>query len=767
VSGASRREETTAAHGARWMAAAMVGVGAFNYGYALLLTHLLNVSAYSTFAAGQGLILWATTVAIVSVPWVLAQAVVRARSEAERNSAVRFAKLMSAGGGFVAAVIVGAIATRFAGLPTALALAFSIFVIFLGTTTTGWLQGQERLGILSALTIAENVLKNGTGFVLVVVAGLGDTGALGAFGIGALVILVRWPRTSRGDGGSWVAALANRDLWSRAVAVAGCQGLVSLFIAIDVVLVALLPGNRAMAASYQVSAAISRVPLYLAGAVATAFFPSLSRRASGGMIAARAVRMYAAMALPAAVVLATVPGPVLAVMLPSQYGPVANLLRYTAVTGLAVGGITLVTAFFQAVNDYSVVWWLGGGLVGYVGALMAGWEVDGITGLAAGGALAAAVSLVLVVSLLIKRQGAGVLALVSVTEPAAAGVILVLLRPYPWLWLVVASLAGLRAGERFIRPGARHVRGRRWAEASRRRAEEPAASWVIDAVWRGTAPKATDAELQQALDVARRNRVEGSLAGAYPAQLAGVLAETRAADNLFALAVGRVSGCFRDAGIPAVLIPPGVPGGHADASIEMVVPERDWRRALTVLSDWYEHRSTGRRGTSTTAELYSAAGPELRLHTNVSWFGVPACSTDRLLHRAHRNTGGPLVPAPADYLRIWLAQALFQDLVFDLSTLLTVRGLLRPAVIMNACAEARREGWEAGFGDVLAAVIGVIESLDRGLAVSLPVPLPLSPSLGRQAARPHVRRMSDDRVAAAGIPAVRARDRQLHTVETR
>ena len=30
--------------------------------------------------------------------------------------------------------------------------------------------------------------------------------------------------------------------------------------------------------------------------------------------------------------------------------------------------------------------------------------------------------------------------------------------------------------------------------------------------------------------------------------------------HLFALAVGRVSGCFRDAGIPALLIPPGVPG---------------------------------------------------------------------------------------------------------------------------------------------------------------------------------------------------------------
>lgn len=352
----------------------MIGVGVFNYGYAVLLTHLLSVADYSRFAAGQGLILWASTVAIVSVPWVLAQALVRARSDAERSSAVRFAKLVSTGGGFAAAVIVGAIATRFAGAPAALALAFSVFVIFLGTTTTGWLQGGERLRALSALTVAENVLKNGCGVLLVVVARMGDTGALGAFGIGALVLLLSWPRTRRGEGRSWLDALADRDLWRRAVRIAGAQGVVSLFVAINVVLVALLPGNRALAASYQASAAISRIPLYLAGAVATAFFPTLSRHATGGLIAARAVRMYAAMALPVAVILATVPASVLALMLPSQYGTVATLLKYTAVTGLAAGGITLVTAFFQAADDYSVLWWLGAGLAGYVAALVVGWQ---------------------------------------------------------------------------------------------------------------------------------------------------------------------------------------------------------------------------------------------------------------------------------------------------------------------------------------------------------------------------------------------------------
>src|SRR5208283_299602 len=98
-------------------------------------------------------------------------------------------------------------------------------------------------------------------------------------------------------------------------------------------------------ASYQADAALSRVPLYVGMAVAWAFFPSLARRATGGVIAARAVQMYAA----------------------------ATLLKYTAVTGLAVGGISLITAFFQAADDYSCLWWLSAGLAGYTGALLVGW----------------------------------------------------------------------------------------------------------------------------------------------------------------------------------------------------------------------------------------------------------------------------------------------------------------------------------------------------------------------------------------------------------
>ena len=749
---ATRRSEEAAARGARWIALSMVTVGALNYGYALLLTHLLNVAEYSAFAAGQGLILWASNVATVSVPWVLAQALVRAQSVTERNSATRFAKLTSAASGVIGAVIVGTIASRFAGSATALVVAISTFVIFLGTTTTGWLQGHERMRSLSLLYMAENVLKNGAGILLVMAAGLGVAGALGAFGIGGIAMLARWPRTQHVKGRPW-RALANQDLWRHAVAIGGAQGVVSLFVAIDVVLVALLPGNRALAASYQASATLTRIPLYIAGAVATAFFPSLSRHATGGTIAAQAVRMYAAVGLPLMVILATIPVPLLTAVFPNQYGAVAVLLKYTAVTGLAAGGISLVTAFFQAANDYSCLWWLAGSLVGYVGALLVGWRVDGIIGLAAGGALGAVAALMLMGYRLVRRQGRVVLVWVRLVELAVAAAVLIVLRPYPLLWMAAASLFGLHAAMRFLRPGARHARIPRWATQRNQRIEEPlsAISLLIDTVWRGNVPKATEVELRDALILGRLNRVEGRLARAYPTQLAGVLSEVRNATQLYTRNLDQAVDCLRREDIPAVLIEDGVRGNHVCRNIDLIVSKQHWDHALTALLGRHLYSATYQLGQSTTILLYPSIGPGLHLHTDLSWFGTPFLSTSRLLGRARRDRRGILIPAPPDYLRIWLGHALFQHHALDLSELLVVCDLLRPAVVMAARAEASREGWLRGFDDMWALAENVINRLDRGLPISLPVPLPILQSQGREHGMQSQRSIYQETDSAAGV----------------
>ena len=406
-------------------------MGLLNYGYALLLTHLLNVTAYSRFAAGQGLILWASTVAVVSVPWVLAQALARARSDAERNSATRFAKLAGAGSGIIAAAVVGIIATQVCGLSNGaraglqhlhhlpghhdqrLAAGPGAHACPLGPCRRGepaeeqppgscwsWWPGWGRPGHLQRSGLAGSSCWRD-----------GRARRAARIGRGSL----RWPTETCGAAPSaspghrgWCPCSSRSTwCWSRC-----CLGIA--------------PWRRATRPARRCLG----FRCYVAAAVATAFFPSLSRRATGGMIAARAVRMYAAVAVPVAVVLATVPAPILALVLPAQYSAVATLLRYTAVTGLAAGGISLVTAFFQAADDYSCLWWLGAGLVGYIGALLAGWRVDGITGLAVGGALGAAAALALAGYRLVRRQGRGVLARVPLVEPVVAAAVLVVLRPH-------------------------------------------------------------------------------------------------------------------------------------------------------------------------------------------------------------------------------------------------------------------------------------------------------------------------------------------------
>lgn len=768
---ADHRDETAVMRGARWVTVAFLVVGILNYLYALVLTRLLNVTEYATFAAGQGLLLWATTVATVSVPWVLAQALARAESDAERFAATRFTMLASAGSGLLAGGAVWVIAVQFAGTPAALALAVSAFIIFLGTTTTGWYQGHERMRALSALYVGENVLKNVSGLLLVTVAGMGDTGALAGFGIGGLLLLVWWPRVPRGSTRPWLAALASRDLWHRALGIAAVQGLVSLFAAIDVIFVAALPESRALAASYQVSAALSRAPLFVAGAVSTAFFPVLARSANGGTLPARAVRMYAAVALPLATILATTPAPVLAAVFPSQYSAMATLLKFTAVAGLAVGGINMLATFFQAVSDYSCAWWLLAGLACYVIALLSGWQEGGITGLAVGTVLGATAALGLLGYRFRRRLGYGLLARFPLAWPVLTVVVLVALHRYPVPWLVAATAVGLLAGVRFLHhPGPPEQPGPATVAPGRRREtmkvkEHSEPSLLADAVWRGSAPAASKPQLREALALARRNHVEGRLASAYPEQLAHVLAEVRTARGLFARNLAQVTGRLGAADIPAVLVKGDLPDDCVRNDFDLVVEERHWDGTFTALAGWYVHSSTYWLERTTKALLFPPVGPALHLHTGISWFGVPVVPAGQLLDRASENGHGCLSPAPVDELRIWLAHAMFQNLALDLSELFAVRDLLRPDLIEAGREEATREGWRTGYDAAIAAACAAIDRLDGGAPLGLPVllPLPLSLRAGAEHAyHLHLRgqHLAASRAAALRVALVAAKQRR-------
>ncbi|MEU6468282.1 lipopolysaccharide biosynthesis protein [Streptomyces massasporeus] len=798
---ASRPDVVKAVHGARWFTAAALAVGAVNYGYALLLTRLLDVGSYARFVAGQWLLLSAATVATVTVPWVLAQALARARSDAERGDAGRFAVITSIGGGLVMGSVVAAVATRFAGSATTLALAVSTFLIYTTTVTAGWLQGGERMRTLSLLHVAEVLVKMAVGVFLVVALGMGDTGALAAFGIGALPFLLWWPSLPKGSGRPWRSASANRDLWRRALGIARLQGLVALMAAVDVVLVTMLPTEPAQAASYQASVTLSRVPLFVAGAVSMAFFPALSRRRPGSRLSASAVRMYVLGSLPLTATLATVPGPVLGTVFPADYTMMSTLMVFTALTGFAIGAVNLAVTFSQAVDDYGCSRWQVAGLVVYTLALLAGWHIDGVEGLAIGGAVGVTAALALLLGRLVRRQGTAFLRHTPLVEPLLLAALLVLLRPFPVVWLIAATAIGIRAVERFLRrPGApdpaedrnevtvghasadsagleetttTEPPGRDMTDVRTDRAnpdalpaQERPDRLLVEAVWRGNALPAGDAALRDALRLARDNQVEGRLARAYPRQLADVVTEVDTANELFRENLTEVTGRLHAAGIPTVLIKADLAGDYVYGNFDLVVPDGRWEAACAALDGWYVDRDTYWLERSTKVLLEPGSGPAAHLHTAVSWFGVPVMPTRRLFERAVPSQGAWLTPCPADELRIWLAHGLFQNLTFDLSELFAVRELLAPDVVAEARREAAGEGWATGGDRALAVAVGAMRRLDEGAPVRLPVPLPVGASLRVGAVHAlhllrHGRARLATREAALRVPLVVAKRRRM------
>jgi hypothetical protein len=451
----------------------------------------------------------------------------------------------------------------------------------------------------------------------------------------------------------------------------------------------------------------------------------------------------------------------------------AMLLRFTAIAGLAAGGVNLVTTFFQATDDFSCLWWQGAGLAGYVAALLIGWKAGGITGLAVGSALGATFTLALLGYRLVRRQGSSALAGVPLAEPVAVAALLILLRPYPLPWLATAALVGVRTAARFLRYSqSREVltsqQGKLRRKVMGNALDEPALSLLTEVVWQRKVPDATHAELDRVLAMARRNEVEGSLAMAYPQQLSHVLAEVRVADGLLTRNIRQVTDRLGQAGIPSMLIKHRESCDHVSTDFDLVVARQHWDGVLAVLAGWYVHRRTYWLEHSTKTFLYPPVGPALHLHAAVSWFDVPLVPTQELLARASMNGHGCLSPAPADRLRIWLAEALFQELSINLSELVAVRELLHPEVIRPARDHADGEGWRGGFDGALAAANAAIDRLDRGLPVRLPVvlPVPLSVRAGAEHAY-HLARAGNiaaaAREAALRLPLIIAKRRRGRT----
>lgn len=441
------------AAGARWLTLATIGVGGLNYAYAFTLTRQLNPGAFAVYGGGQALLLAVGTVATSSVPWVLARALTDAADHEERRRAVAFALCLNLALGVLAAAVTAGLGLSIGGAGTALALGGSSVLILLSSTPAGWLQGVRRFGQAAALRMVDVVVKVVVGLSLVG-SGAGATGALVGFAAGSGVVLAIGLVLCRADLGRVHGVLRAGTLWRNAAGIGAVQGLVSVAAALDVVLVASLSLPDAAAGSYQAATVLARVPLFFGGAVSVAAFPLLATSARAGGVIALSYRLFAILAVPYALALATMPPALLDRLFPPNYSEVHTLLPLLAVNGLALGLLNLVTTFFQSVGAFRPA--LALQLTGLAFALVAVafGQQYGATGIAVAAAVSGTVNVALPVGYGVRRWQRPVhLAgpLQSVAAASGVTVLLLLLRPVVYLWLPAAAALGLWSVAQFIR----------------------------------------------------------------------------------------------------------------------------------------------------------------------------------------------------------------------------------------------------------------------------------------------------------------------------
>ena len=434
-----------------------------SYACTLALAHLLAPEEFADFAAGQMLLTVVGTVAAALVPLPLARAVRQhARGTAARRDAVAFAVFVSLALGFACAVIGAGLALGFAGPDVAVAVAVSSVAVCALVPAWGWLQGEGRFSLYAGLSVGEVGLRL-VASAGVVVLGAGAAGALGGFAAGSVAMLAIAAHPVRRDLRWHPEVLAEPVRWGETGEIALVQLALSALVAADVLAAAFSQDPAPAVAGYQALSTLSKAPVYVAAGTVLLIFPLLR---SGGPDAKQslhaALTSFRRIALSAAVVLATVPTSVAALVLPSVYLPAMPALAWLAVAGLGHSTtIVLATILVATGRVRRSAAGLAVAIALLVAGLAIGHAVGGIHGLAVGGALAAlgagAALAVLAAPVLptetVRATGVDVVAAVLVLA------VLVAVRPVGLLWFVIAAAAGLAVVRLLLRrPAARTAR---------------------------------------------------------------------------------------------------------------------------------------------------------------------------------------------------------------------------------------------------------------------------------------------------------------------
>jgi O-antigen/teichoic acid export membrane protein/4-amino-4-deoxy-L-arabinose transferase-like glycosyltransferase len=420
-------------------------VGVLSYACTLQMAHLLPPADYSRYSAAVTLIGIVGIVANALVPLPLAD-IVRGftRRSDERHDGMTFAVLVSLIAGAGGAVVTGGITAAFAPAPVALAAALAALVLFAVAPALGWLQGELRFvryAVLSTLEVAVRLVFS----VLAIAVGWGTPGALLGFVVGALVLL-SGPSALARDIAWRPGVLRERARWAETGDIALTQLVVSALVGTDVVLLALAGGGSTADAGYQALSTLAKGPVYVAAGTVLVVFPLLrSIDARVDEILDAALRSFGKLALLAACVLATVPAGLALLVLPARYADSLVLLPWLAAAGTGYAAVTVLTTVLLALRAYrrSQLALLSATLLMAAG-FAAGWRLGGTYGLAVGSAVGALATTAVLTAIAAPYLPTGI-GRATVVGAAACAVLmaaLLLARPSPVVWLVVAAVAG-------------------------------------------------------------------------------------------------------------------------------------------------------------------------------------------------------------------------------------------------------------------------------------------------------------------------------------
>jgi glycosyltransferase involved in cell wall biosynthesis len=159
---------------------------------------------------------------------------------------------------------------------------------------------------------------------------------------------------------TWIRrAIIDRRLWGSAGGIIGIQAGTAIIAGLDAIIASIMLAGRHELATYQVVQILGRIPFYVASSLAVIVFPRMARlRALQGMTVTSSLHVWIRVCGAATVVVATLPDPILTHILPTRYGSLFVLLPWAALTGFALGGINLVTTYWQAIGKCKRAVWV-------------------------------------------------------------------------------------------------------------------------------------------------------------------------------------------------------------------------------------------------------------------------------------------------------------------------------------------------------------------------------------------------------------------------